>query len=343
MTEEISYLLDEDQRQDTMQAFSPNDVLVSCIWLNNPEDDHMGYGRIIQYDEDLNEKGVLWNKDTSRFVVGLKFAPDGLLWGFDMHDHRVIHISPEGKQLPTHHFDDRAYGNINWKKNGDFYLGDYFVGNKIHKGTESKRVPGTDLLGYGNIVQFNKDWNLVEEFETDTCIELSGFKGVTHASLHPSEAYMTYTSETGKRVMRYNFNDREQMPDLVAITEGNLFDRNWFIAPHYLQDGNLLVTRGGYFEIYDEKGTLLQKIDLGVYGYAQITTDSTDRFVFACNVWSGDVTKVDLHSGEIVRSVNIPNSELAYHWHEQQLQPDWKGGRAPRRTAAGIAVFPHGI
>lgn len=339
MTEALNYLLDDSQRRDTMQPFAEGDVLVGCIWLNNPDDDHMGYGRILQFDNDLNHKGTLWNRDTARFVVGLKFSPDGVLWGFDMHDHKVIHVGPDGKQLPTHHFGDRAYGNINWTRAGEFYMGEYFVGNKMHRGTKSRRVPGTDLLGYGNIVKFDSDWNRVEEYETETCEELTGFKGVTHATLHPSEEYITYCSETGKRVMRYNVIDGQQMPDLVRIDEGTLFDRNWFIAPHYLQDGRLLVSRGERVEIYDEAGKLVETYTLGDYGYAQITTDKDDRYLFACNVWTGDVTKLDLGSGDVVAQINIPNSELAMFWQQRQQAPGYKGPRAPRRAAAGIAVF----
>ncbi len=47
------------ERINTIQAFQPGDVFVSCTWLNDEADDHRGWGRIIQYDADLNEKGVL--------------------------------------------------------------------------------------------------------------------------------------------------------------------------------------------------------------------------------------------------------------------------------------------
>lgn len=330
---------DPVDRQDTLQAFAPGDVLVGCNWLNNPDDDHMGPGRILQFDSELNYKGVLWNKDTERFVVGLHFGPDNLLWAFDMHDHKVIHISPEGHQLPTHHFGDRTYGNINFKADGSFYMGEYFRGNKIHPATDCKKIPGTDLLGYGNIHYFSKDWQYIEEYDCDYCEELTGFKAVTHASLHPSEQFLTYTTETGKRIMRYDLLEKQQMPDLVRIEDGSIYDQNWFITPLYRRDGTLLVSRGRSIDIYDEAGKLLQQLTLGEYGYAQLALDASEQYLYACNVWTGEVTKLDLYNGEVVAHTEIDNSELALGWQRQQNDGTWKGPRAPRRTAAGIAVY----
>ena len=47
-----------------MKALKKSDILVGATLLNNPEDDHAGPGRIIQYDSDLNLKGVLWTENT---------------------------------------------------------------------------------------------------------------------------------------------------------------------------------------------------------------------------------------------------------------------------------------
>ena len=42
-----------------IKAFEEGDIFVGATLLNNPEDDHAGPGRIIQYDGDLNLKGIL--------------------------------------------------------------------------------------------------------------------------------------------------------------------------------------------------------------------------------------------------------------------------------------------
>ena len=60
----------------TLQAFARGDVFVGATVLNDPADDHAGRGRIIQYDADLVEKGVLWLEQTTHLVGGLKFVEE---------------------------------------------------------------------------------------------------------------------------------------------------------------------------------------------------------------------------------------------------------------------------
>jgi hypothetical protein len=328
------------ERINTIQPFVKGDVFVGCTWLNNPDDDHRGYGRIIQYDEDLNEKGVLWLDHSKYFIVGNKFGPDGVLWAFDCHDHQVLHIGPDGVQKPPHHFADRAFGSVNFTSTGDIYFGEYFIGTKIHQGTTAKLIPGTDLLGHGNIHHYDRDWNFVEELEVDTAKELTGFKGVTHSVLHPDEQFITYTAETSKRILRYDICNKQQMPDLATQPGDNIYDGNWFIALHYLRDKNLLVTRSDYFEIYDEQGQVQGRVDLDRYGWAQITTSPDDRFAYSGNVWTGGVCKVDLAAGKVVAYAETSQADWAIERQKQQDAGTWEGPRAPRRAVAGIAVYP---
>ena len=77
-------------QESTIKPFAKGDILVGCTLLNNPDDDHAGPGRIIQYDANFNEKGVLWTKGTTHLVGGLKFGPDGNLWAFDSNAHKVF-------------------------------------------------------------------------------------------------------------------------------------------------------------------------------------------------------------------------------------------------------------
>ena len=48
----------QEQILSTMQPFAKSDVFVGATLLNNPQDDHDGLGRIIQYDAELIEKGA---------------------------------------------------------------------------------------------------------------------------------------------------------------------------------------------------------------------------------------------------------------------------------------------
>ena len=129
------------------------------------------------------------------------------------------------------------------------------------------------------------------------------------------------------------------MPDLIRITEGEIHDQNWFIAMHYLNDGNLLVTRGCDYEIYDPQGKVLDKVHLGRYGWAQITASADNRFIYSANVWTGDVAKVDPQKGEVIKMVETSNSAMTIERQKLQEAGKYKGSRAPKRAAAGIAVF----
>ncbi|WP_101760084.1 hypothetical protein [Oceanicoccus sp. KOV_DT_Chl] len=327
------------ERINTIKPFAKGDVFVSCTWLDNEEDDHRGLGRIIQYDADLNEKGVLWTNDTEHFVVGIKFDRNNVLWGFDMHSHKVIHIDSTGIQRPTHHFADRAFGSAHFATNGDIYLGEYLIGEKIHGGTTSKKLPGSNILGYGNLHHFNNDWEFIEELTIDNYPELTGFKGFTHGSLHPSEEFITYTAETSKCLHRYNIQQKCQMSPLALIEGGSIYDKNWFIAMHYLRSGKLIVTRGCHYEVLDETGKIIDKVELGRYGWAQITATADERYIYSANVWTGEVCKVDPQKSKVIRMVETSNTEMTIRRQLEQEQGTYQGSRAPKRGAAGIAVF----
>ena len=59
--------------ESDLKPFENGDILAAATILNNPDDDHAGDGRIIQYDSNLNVKGTLWTKNTTHLVQGLKF------------------------------------------------------------------------------------------------------------------------------------------------------------------------------------------------------------------------------------------------------------------------------
>ena len=96
-------------KTSTMKPFEAGDIFLGCTYLCDPDDDHAGDGRILQYDADLNEKGVLWVQGTTHLVYGLTFAPDGILWAFDPWQWLVIRVDTNGEQLPNKCFTERAF------------------------------------------------------------------------------------------------------------------------------------------------------------------------------------------------------------------------------------------
>ena len=311
----------KNDKINTMQPFANGDIFLGCTYLNDEIDDHKGDGRILQYDKELNQKGVLWTQGTEHLVIGLTFDPNGILWGFDMHNHVVIRVAPDGTQLPNHHFADRAFSNATFDSQGNIYFGEGLVGNTPYPGSYLKRLPGLDLLGYGNIYKYNQEFELVEVFEVANSPEFHRFKGVTHSTMHPSEGFITYTTEIGKKVMCYDIVSNKQMDDLVVLP-GDLTDKVVAIAVNYLPDGRLLHTRGDYFEVLDYQGNVISTINLSEHGWgiAQITPASDGEHVFTANIFSGVMLKVKLDSGEVVGSIDT-------------------GFKVPKRSFGGVAEF----
>ena len=276
-----------------MKPFELGDIFLGCTELIEDIDDHKGNGRILQYDKDFNLKGILWTEGTDHLVIGLKIDPKGILWAFDMHNHIVIRVSPDGKQLPNHHFANRAFSNVTFDKDGNIYLGEALVGNTPYPGSYMKRLPGSDLLGEANIYKFDSALQLQEIYDVAYSPEFHHFKGITHSTMHPSEAFITYTTEIGKKIMRYDIQQSKQMDDLLVLP-GDLTDQNVAIAVNYLNDGRLLHSRGDRIEILNEDGAIIQTIGLEEHGWgiAQVSPSYDQEHFFTANIFTGVAMKI---------------------------------------------------
>jgi len=305
----------------TMKPFDVGDIFLGCTYLNNPGDDHMGDGRILQFDKYWRPKGTLYTEGTRYFIVGCKIGPDGTLWGFDAHDHIAVQVSPEGKQIGA--WDSgRSFGSINWDEDGNLIFGEYLIGTEIWKGTSAKFL-ANGTLGDGNIYKYSPGLELLESYEVENAPEPTMFKGVTHATLHPSGDYITYTTETSRRLMRYDLRNKLQLADFDSYPDADPFDRSdrrWFIAPAYLPDGRLLCSMADGLRIYSEQRTVIKDIPLPGYGWAQVAPDVDNRYALAANVWTGAAARIDLDKGVITESIDV-------------------GFTAPHRSLAGLAVY----
>jgi len=312
-------------RENSMRPFQPGDVFLGCTLLNDPTDDHAGLGRILQYDKNFNIRGVLWTQGTTHFVGGLAFDRNGLLWAFD--GQTVVHVDPKtGRQLPlATSFLPRSYRSASFARDGSIYLGEHMKGKEPPPGIEKmttmtfRRIAGEGVLGYGCIYKYDSDWRLVKVFEPETAPEFTGFKGVTHSTLHPSEKFIAYATETGKRLMRYDVVDDRQMPDLLTLP-GELRDRNYVVAVRYLPDGRLIVARGDWLDVLDEEGRSLRTYKLPEFGWAEIGLCADGKHIFVSNMFTGIMIKVNLDSGDIVGWIVT-------------------GMVAPRRSLAGVAEY----
>lgn len=324
-------------RESTLQPFEPGDILIGCTLLNDPDDDHAGEGRIRQYDKNMQVKGELWTEGGGHYVGGLEFDRNGLLWAFN--DHSVIHVDPNtGCQLPLAEFPARSFYSASFADDGSIYLGEHENAREppagLEKYTTIKFVltPDTGVLGCGNIYKFNRDWQFEKEYEVENEPEFLGFKGVTHSTLHPSGKFIAYTTETGKRIMRYDVVSEQQMPDLIVygstgysagdVTAGaEARSSEVVIAVKYLPHGDLLVTHRTSMDMVNKAGEVVRQYPFDGTGWSNIALCHDDRHVLVNSIWDGIFIKVDLETGEIVNKVDT-------------------GFKGPNRCVAGIAVYP---
>jgi len=307
-------------KQSTMKPFAPGDIFLGCTYLCDPDDDHRGDGRILQYDANMVPKGTLYTEGTSHLIVNLRFGPDGTLWAFDGFERAVVRVSPEGKQLESIDFGDRAWGNVCFGPDGEIYLGEYLNGDKPYQGGEMHVLEGTNVVGYGNIGVFDADFNKVVECDPDLSPSLTGFHGITHTALHPDGKTYTYMTDLGMRVMRYDLEKDEQLPDLVTYPGGEEYVRKWTTGVDYLDDGTLMLLRGSFIDFIDAEGQAFRTVELDEYGYAMITISTDQQDVFVTNIFTGVMSKVHIASGEIVGQIDT-------------------GMAKPQRSLAGVAEF----
>ncbi len=316
---------------DTMLPFAAGDIFTSCTYLNNPYDNHAGVGRIVQYDRNFEYKGVLWIPFTSHLIVHLRFDPEGNLWGCDCQGHHVLTVAPSGKLLPEVRYAEVGLASPCFLKDGSLLMADYFNGDTPPPGTCIRQIPGTGMIGQGRLYRFRRDGKQLNEWDPETAAEPFNFKGITHMTLHPSEEFVTYTTETGKRVMRFNIKTGEQMPDLKVCpgeTKPGVMDREWAIAVAYLADGRLLLTRGETVEVLNEAGEVLRSYALPGYGWAMIQPGADQKSFVATNFFTGMAAKVDLETGETHGEIDSGTGAK-----------DTPAGVVPRLGLAGITEY----
>ena len=304
--------------ESTLKPFAPGDVFLGATLLNDPEDDHAGRGRIIQYDAGLKEKGVLWIDDSTHLVGGLKFDPGGVLWAFDSNAHLVIRVDSNGRRLPRRDFAARSFSNVNFGPQGQVYLAEHMVGSEIRLPlrTVLKKMPGSDRLGDGHVFEYTANGEFVAEHATETHGGMGGFLGVTHSTLAPDGKTLVYTSETGKRIMRFDLAASRQGEDVLALPEEVRHAMSFAVG--YARDGALLHLCGNAIDVLSEQGELLRKIPLPGFGWATMCVSADGEHVLAGNFFTGDCSRVNLETGAVAATVNV----------------------GVERSLAGIAEFP---
>ena len=307
-------------KTSTLKPFAVGDIFLGCTYLCDADDDHAGEGRILQFDRNLVPKGTLYTEGTTHLVVNLRFAPDGVLWAFDPFAHAVVRVAPDARQLPPLELEDRAWGSVAFG-GSRIYLCEYLCGDQPYTGGTMRCLPGTSVVGYGRIAEFDGAGHKLREFANDLSPSRTGFHGVTHCALHPDGRTLAYMTDLGMRVMRYDLRDDRQLPDLVHFAGGEEYVRKWTTGVAYRSDGSLLLLRGSFIDFLDAQGECQRRIELDDYGYAMITLSPDESDVLVTNIFTGVMSRVCMSSGQITGQIDT-------------------GMAKPYRSLAGVAQFP---
>ena len=296
-----------EERINTFQPFARGDIFVAATIMDHPTDDHMGTGRILQYDAELNLTGELYTKGSTHKIGALNFAPDGTLWALAPGTPAVVEIGPDGKQKPVRRFSERSFSSVTFARDGSLYFGEHLQGTNTRIPTNTtvfKLLAGRDVIGDGNIFKFSPDARLLREFHSDTHGGMVGIHGVTSTVLTDNDTRMVYLSETGNRIMQYDLANGRQLPDLRVFDD----DENVFLVLTLMPmlDGSLLISTGNGLVVLDkDTGETLRYYDLGSPGWAASGPTVDGAGIIAGNFFTGEVVIISRETGEVVLRNNI--------------------------------------
>jgi hypothetical protein len=296
-----------DDSVDVAQPFARGDIFVAATLMDDPDDDHAGTGRILQYDAELNHKGTLWAEGTRHKIGGLTFDADGVLWGFAQLTPAVLEFTPDGKQLPVRKWSDRTFSNVTFAPDGSLYFGEHLAGSSTSAGpnlsTTFRLLPGRDVVGDGWVFKYSRDRKELAHYKTDFHPK-PAFLAVTSTVLADNGTRMIYVSENGNRVMQYDLVNDKQLPDLAE------FDKDSGVPMVLVMvaapDGRLFISSNMGFIVMDpDSGDLLDNRALGGMGWAALAPGIDNEHIIVGNFFSGDIIKYHLASSEVVKRNNI--------------------------------------
>ncbi|MBL8200761.1 MAG: hypothetical protein JNK40_07305 [Chromatiales bacterium] len=295
----------------TVKPFAKGDILVAATIMDNPDDDHGGTGRLIQYDGNLQPKGELYLTGTRHKVGGLTFAPDKTLWAFSQLTPAVVEIAPSGVQKPVRTFSDRMYSSVTFGRDGSLYFGEHMMGTQTgHPSvtTKFRLLPGRDVIGDGHVFRHSPDGRLLDEYPTQANGGMFGFLAVTSTVLADDDTRMIFVSETGRRVMQYDLKNRRQLPDLADFTTNP--DVPMVLVMNPAPDGRLLISTGKGFLVMDPKtGAVIRNYPLEGMGWAAVSSSTDGQYAIVGNFFTGEIVKVRLADAVIVARNNVGQRE----------------------------------
>ncbi len=276
-------------------SFEPGDIFLAATDVDDRNVDlrnHSGPGRVLHHDAQLRLKGELRTGQTG-LVIGLAWDQRHReLLAADPAAHVVTRFGSDGTRLEPLPFLPRArIGSIQFLPDGRFCAG-------VHsKHGEDPANPQPKLY------LCDRDAGSALPLAVDIDGGKFRFHAVTHMTLAADGRTLLYVSETGRRVMRYDLAQRQQLPDLLVLAAD---DPRGTYGLACTPDGRVLMATGSGAAMFAADGSLIRSYDIPErrgWSRLQLSRDPT-RF-WLSNFFEGILQQRDVESGELIREHDI--------------------------------------
>ena len=271
------------------------DLLVAATDVDDTQVDlrrHAGAGRILHYDRDFRLLGE-WRTGQTGLVVGLALDPgDGRLYACDPGSQTISVFSASGQLLGLAPALPRArIGALLFTAAGRFVAG-------LHSRIGEDPAHPASQLYFGSL-------------EPPVCRGLAvtvdggrqGFHCVTHMALHPDRRTLFYVSEAGRRLLRFDLQSEQQLPDLLSFAAE---DPRGTFGPAVLADGKVWIATGRGADCLAPDGQLLRSVAPDIErGWSRLTLANDGNSYFLGNFIDGILEQRKAADGRLLASLDI--------------------------------------
>lgn len=206
-----------------------------------------------------------------------------LILAFDMAGHEV-----EIRRPPS-----RRYGNLLVDRTGQILIG-------VHSNYGG--LAPDDGHGPGKLVRFDPVDGGFEFFDVEIDGGRSGHHCVSGLALTDDERTVFYTSESGRRICRYDLVERRQLPDF-HVFDG---ERDATYGLSVGRSGEMLIATSTGALRMDPAGEIIQRYDVPpVRGWTRARLSPDERHFYLGNFLEGVVQRRRVDTGEVVAELDI--------------------------------------
>lgn len=206
---------------------------------------------------------------------------------------RIMAFDMAGQEVDIRRPPVRRYGNLVVDSVGHILIGIH----SIYGG----QAPD-DEHGPGRLVRFDPETGEFEFFEVEIDGGRSGHHCVSSLALTDDERTVYYTSESGRRLSRFDLVERRQLPDL-HVFDG---DRDATYGLSISRAGEVLIATSTGALRLDPAGQIIQRYQVpAVRGWTRAHFAPDEQHFYLGNFLEGVVQRREVETGAVVAELDI--------------------------------------